>query len=413
MPTPKTSAPFTLAEAEARYLSKTIRTSYGTGPYTVTAVEGPCNCPPMDFSGSASGEPSDWHVHLTCRQHGDKQDSFLNGYRLDGTNVASDDTIAEEPADSFLADNPDGPTPPARVLVKVGDDYYPARLSPGYELIGDWRQSPEFDRLVSSAIRDGRFQQRVLGKLVKNPDTGFDEFELEDGRHRLWAAEIAGLHSIEGDLTVMPFHELAVRSLCERNHLTKGARAYTVWPLLATHVEANKEARKARLIPGARQKKEKGEPLETALSAVSREMTVEELAEREFPEAETKALEKLAADYGIGDTLLKQARRVHEIFARRKDLKAENESRILKGELGLGAFLAGMAGKEATEGKERAKTSAADLLRRSFRDLTIRFAPERWTEIPEPERPTVAGELIETILTMPADVQAKLKLALN
>lgn len=322
-------------------------------------------------------------------------------------------TVADvTPAESFLADNDTAAPPPDRVLIRIGPDFYPARLNPGYALIGDWKDQPEFDRLVTSALRDGKFQQRVLGKLVKNPETGFDEFELEDGRHRLWAAEIAGLHSIEGDLTSMPFNELAVRSLCERNHLTKGARAYTVWPLLAPHVEANKEARKNQLIPGAIHKKKKGDVFETALSAVSKELTLEEIAEGEIPEAETKALEKLAAEYGIGDTLLKQARRVHEIFGRRKDLKAENEARILSGEVGLGAFLAGVAGKDATEGKERAKTSAADLLKRSFRDLSIRFAQDRWREIPEPDRPEVAGALVETVLALPEEVRWKLKLAL-
>jgi hypothetical protein len=319
-------------------------------------------------------------------------------------------------ADSFLADNPEGTPPPPRVLIKVGDSYYPARLSEGYALIGDWRETPEFDRLVGSAIRDGKFQQAVLGRLVKDEVTGFEVFEIEDGRHRFWAAQAGSLHHIEGAITAMPFNELAVRSLCERLHMPKGARAYLVWPLLAPQIEANKAARKARGIEVLKQvnaKKRKGEATESGLNQLSVPETLSDILEGEISEADEKSLVKLAAEYGIERTLLDQARRVHEIFARRKDLKAENEPLILAGDLGMGAFLAGCAGKEATAGKERKDAPPATLLARSFKDLSIRFAPDRWNAIPEPERPVVAGQFVETVLALPEDVRTRLKLALT
>lgn len=398
----------TIEGARARYLGKRVVTSYGTGPYLITHV--------AVIDKDNDGQPCEPSISMTGRGDGDLRDSYLNGYRLDGKNIKSKDTITvlpdATPAESFLADNPEGPPPPSRVLIRVGDQYYPGHLSPGYALLGDWRDQPEFDRLVNSALKDGKFQQKILGKLIKNPATGFDEFEIEDGRHRFWAAEIAGLHHVEADLAVMPFAELAVRSLCERLHMTKGARAYLVWPLLAPQIEANKEARKANLIPGAKQRKEKGEALESGLNQLSREDTLSEVANSEIPEAVGKSLVKLAADYGIEKTLLDQARRVHEIFARRGDLKAENEPLILAGDLGMGAFLAGIAGREATEGKKRQDADPLTLLQRGFKDLTVRFA--KWDTFPDTLRSQAANAAVDHVITAwPADVRAKLALALR
>lgn len=403
------AAPFTHAEAEALFLGATVRTSYGTGPYIVTKVHGPCHCGHVH----EAEVPSDWHVHLTCREPGAKQDSFLNHYRLDGTNVWGKDTITvyrDVPA--AAADND---APPHRVLIKVGDDYYPGQLSAGYAQLGDWRDTPEFDRLVASAIRDGYFQQKVLGKLVKDPATGCDVYEIEDGRHRFWAAQAAQLHHIEGDRTVMPFAELAVRSLCERLHMTKGARAYLVWPLLAPQVEANKEARKAKHLENLKKinssKKQKGEPTESGLNQLSVEQTLSEIAEDAIPEEDYKSLVKLAAEYGIERTLLDQARRVHEIFARRRDLKVENEPPILAGDLGMGAFLAGIAGREATEGKKRKDADPITLLNRGFKDLTVRWA--KWETIPADMQRTAANAAVDHVITSwPPAVLEKLKLAL-
>jgi hypothetical protein len=400
----------TIQEARARYLGKRVVTSYGTGPYLITHV--------AVIDKDDDGNPCCSSISLTGRKDGEKTDSYLNGYRLDGTNTHSDDTITVLPdaTESFLADNPDGPPAPARVLVKVGDQYYPAHLSPGYDQLGDWRGTPEFDRLVTSALKDGKFQQRLLGKLTTNHRTGFDEFEIEDGRHRFWAAEIAGLHHVEADLTAMPFAELAVRSLCERLHMTKGARAYLVWPLLAPVVEANKEERKAKALENLKKvneaKKQKGQPTESGLNQLSVESTLSEIANDEIPEAVSKSLVKLAADYGIEKTLLDQARRVHEIFARRKDLKAENEPLILAGDIGMGAYLAGIAGREATEGKKRQDADALTLLSRGFKDLSVRFA--KWDTIPDELRAKAASAAVDHVITAwPADVRNRLKLALS
>ncbi len=316
------------------------------------------------------------------------------------------------------ADDEPAPAAAHKVSIKVGDKYYPARISEALTAMPDWRTEPEYGRLVASAGRDQKFQQPVLGKLVVAGSKAMpvQYFEIEDGRHRFWAAEENQLAFIEGKLTEMPVAELMLRSLLERRHLEKGARAYLAWPVIQPFVTTNKEARKERHIENLKKaaaaRKKKGEAHCNPENGISVEETLSDIAESELPEAEAKRFKELADSYGIGHTLLDQARRVHEIFARRKDLKLENEPLILAGELGLGACIAGVAGKEATEGKERKDTPPADLLRRSFRDLRIRFAPDRWNAIPDTDRPAVAGELVETVLDLPEDVRTRLKLAL-
>jgi len=459
-------------------IGRIVRTSYGTGPYEIIGVSAPCDCPEYSRSLDGDKTPSEPHYHLECRDHparkGIESPSYLAGYRADGSSVWTEDRLIflspegiESPAytSCYLADGTEdlriflptdhanltmsntatpqetgnaippewneafpepsvgstaptesGRTATARhpVLVKVGQDFYPAQLSPGYEQLADWRDTPEFGRLVASALRDGRFQQSVLGKLVKGPN-GHPAFEIHDGRHRWWAAERAELPHIEGAITEMAFSELAVRSLCERLHLPAGARAYLVWPLLEDQVDANKEARKRRHaenLKAINARKRKGEATESALSALSVDTTLSDLAEGEISEAVENSLVALAQMYGISKTLLVQARRVHEIFDRRHDLRVEHEPAILAGDLGMGAFLAGLAGREATAGKERKDAPPHQLLLRSFRDLKIRFAEDRWAKVAAEERNTVANEFIETLLALPEDVRSRARLAL-
>lgn len=86
------AAPFDEGHAKAAYLGKVVTTNYGTGPYVVTDVSGPCQC-----SETGEGKHTEWHVHLTCRdkepQKGKGMLSFLAGYRLDGTSVWNSDRL--------------------------------------------------------------------------------------------------------------------------------------------------------------------------------------------------------------------------------------------------------------------------------------------------------------------------------
>lgn len=89
-------------QAPALHMGEIVRTNYGSGPYRIVAVDGPCTCRSYDDDinhwHSAGSQP---HYHLTCvdtwkpvgkRRLANKY-SYLNGYRHDGTNVWSDDYL--------------------------------------------------------------------------------------------------------------------------------------------------------------------------------------------------------------------------------------------------------------------------------------------------------------------------------
>lgn len=76
-----------------------VRTSYGTGPYCITSVYGPCACPRFLDSISLREPPaSELHYHLLC-EDADRRGGapyHLNGYRPDGTNVWDSDYLVFE-----------------------------------------------------------------------------------------------------------------------------------------------------------------------------------------------------------------------------------------------------------------------------------------------------------------------------
>lgn len=72
-----------------------ICTNYGTGPYVITNIDGPCDCPELVASLDGYDTPSATHFHINCQLEGqpERGDYWLNGYRLDGTNVWNSDRI--------------------------------------------------------------------------------------------------------------------------------------------------------------------------------------------------------------------------------------------------------------------------------------------------------------------------------
>lgn len=78
-------------------VGETVLTSYGSGPYRINKVQGPCTCPEyLESINVKNPKPSEPHYHLTCsRRESSKSngDFYLNGYRNDGTNVWSQDYL--------------------------------------------------------------------------------------------------------------------------------------------------------------------------------------------------------------------------------------------------------------------------------------------------------------------------------
>lgn len=70
-----------------------VVTNYGTGPFLVTEIHGPCACPEYLRHINGDDTPSEPHFHLVCSRDNGTGTAWLNGYRLDGSCVWSDDRL--------------------------------------------------------------------------------------------------------------------------------------------------------------------------------------------------------------------------------------------------------------------------------------------------------------------------------
>jgi hypothetical protein len=247
--------------------------------------------------------------------------------------------------------------------------------------VPSWETDAEFQQLCDSIFDDGVITPLLVQMDGEtDPATGHQMADIVDGRHRFAAyleTECIGRHSLPCVVTERPVNEIIIRTLVERRHSSKGTRAYLVWPLIAPMVKG------------------RGQP------------------KKEFPtESGILSTEQLAERYGFSFDLFDQARRLHGIFASRKDLKADLEPGILSGEIGLGAALAGIAGKTATEGASREDAPHRVLLERGFKALSTRFAPAKWEAMPEPDKWVAAIAAVDCVLAWPAEVRDRLRKAL-
>lgn len=150
----------------------------------------------------------------------------------------------------------------------------------------------------------------------------------------------------------------SLNALVHRRHLTKSALAYLAFPMLKTALEeaqarARENLKNSNVSPS-------GGGRRTA-----------------------KSVDEIADGLGISATTLKEARRVHEIFAKDPAFKAQMETRILVepigGEheqnrpVGLGAVIAGYAGK-ANEDKARNDRSQLQLFSAAVKTFCLRAA---------------------------------------
>ena len=68
-----------------------VKTSYGTGPYKVVQVTGPCTCPTYtdslyNFKNPLASLP---HYHFVCMDANGKTKSCLNGYTMQNGKIKS------------------------------------------------------------------------------------------------------------------------------------------------------------------------------------------------------------------------------------------------------------------------------------------------------------------------------------
>lgn len=222
-----------------------------------------------------------------------------------------------------------------------------ARLLP--ELSDD---DPEFVALLED-IRD---------RGILDPIKICEQNRILDGRHRWRAAKKLKLPLVptitygEEDA-----HPIILHSLLLRRHYSKGARAYFAYPLL------REEYKRAQLQGTAG-------------------VTVESLAER----------------VGISKSLFKSAGQLHEIFERDPEYKDLVLPKILSGESGLGALIAGFAGRQATKSKARKDSNQLDLFSRTFDDLDTRY--QYWTKFDDESKQQALTRVAKSVTAMPDDL---------
>lgn len=238
------------------------------------------------------------------------------------------------------------------------------------DLPGLWPDdSPEMMGLVED-VRSRGIDEPLI--VVESEDGAF---LLIDGRHRLRAAQFSGL--IEVPVVVRPEEEAAdiiLGTLVHRRHYLKGALAYLSYPVIA-HQQATHGGNR-----GNQYKKVAKSTQSTLASA-----------------------EEICARLGFGRDLYFQAKGVHDFFRRSPGLRAEYEPRILSGEIGLGACLAGLSGKEATERQKRQDRPPLELITEAFRAVQMRF--DHWDRLEGSARRAVTQEATETFLKLPDEVQ--------
>lgn len=216
----------------------------------------------------------------------------------------------------------------------------------------------------------------IAARGVDNPILLDGQGRVVDGRNRRNACAAAGLavpaKTIPDDQVVAAI----LSALGNRRHVTKGAMAYLLAPLLKPAVEEARARQAAAL--------KRGE------SPSSTQWTTGNVT-----------VEGLADGYGFGRTLLFQALELHKLFAEKPELRTQFEEGVLTG-MGLGGALQAIAGKLSTEGKARVVAPPEKLLFRAVTDLRNRF--EAWKTMPEDKRAEVTSQFVAAAPEWPADL---------
>lgn len=256
----------------------------------------------------------------------------------------------------------------------------PAELAihPLAKLAPEWsNDDPRFISLVED-IRDRGLDYPLLVDSEGN---------IADGRLRWRAVKRLGMRQVP--TCVVWENEIASVILCSlvhRRHFTKGALAYSAFPF---YEPALKESNKRRL----------------------ENLRNPNVSSKATQLLSAKNTEQFAEALGFNRTFFYQARDIHAAFFKTPALKAEFEPRILAGEIGLGACLAGIAGKLATDGKARRATEQLELFEDAFDILKMRFS--YWQKFDTAQKAQMGIVLRKTVAEMPADLRDEFAKALK
>jgi hypothetical protein len=237
------------------------------------------------------------------------------------------------------------------------------------------------DSLFRSLVEDVRERGLDMPLVIDTED------RIVKGRTRYRVAKL--LQLVEVECKVCQPHEVVgiiLNGLIQRRHYTKGALAYIAFPLLEKALDESNRRRIENL------KNPNKSPKATQSLSV-------------------RNTEQMAKDLGFCRDQFYQAREVHGLFKSNPALKADFEPKILSGEIGLGACIAGIAGKLATDGKSKRLHEQMELFTDAFDTLKTRFS--YWQRFDAKQKAALFPVLKETVAAMPADLREELVKALK
>ena len=231
--------------------------------------------------------------------------------------------------------------------------------------------------------------------------------------HDLWLAakrypQVTVPCQIVDDLAVF---ETCALGIMRGRTLTKGAKAYLIWPLLG-HCQAESRARSLANL-------QKGK--NPNVSPMSAEQT------------SGVSLRKFAEKYGIGKDMFTQAEQLHAIFARAAtdravwleknpsfdenhpdcpaDLRADWEIKILDEThpIGLGAVIVGINGQKLTKGMTRYESQELGLFLKGWKMVSLRAV--YWQELTPREREELIEKIEPCVEAIPDDLWRRLEKA--
>lgn len=206
-------------------------------------------------------------------------------------------------------------------------------------------------RIPEALPESQAFMDDIRANGIRVPLLVSADGRLIDGRRRRDAAIALGMEHVpvfEDGEPVM----VLLSSLTQRRHLTKGELAYVAYPLLVPAVEVARERRMRNL---------KNADSSKVHSVDDRELTAEGMAKK----------------LGFGRSLFFQAQHLHTVIADDASLRPLIEEQVFVVKNGLGAIIAGLAGRRATKGEPRGEQIFFDFTR--VTNAASTFA-QRWSK---------------------------------
>lgn len=245
------------------------------------------------------------------------------------------------------------------------------------------RDSEEFKSLRESLRTDGQLYEVLVDRSNR----------VVDGRNRRNALAALRRPVLCREVRDDEVATIVFRTLMQRRHVTKGARAFLAIPLVQPLIDAAKTRQLERLKSGNRGPS----PLEAEM---------------------VPTLDRIALDVGVSRDEFDRARQLHELLAKAPEaVRADIAARVISGELGLGYACTAVANyreASARAAKLDKRQDHSRLFTTALPKLSLhweRANPNQREQICENLRSSVATWPVELLEETQAAVRAALKRA--